>query len=878
MPTTRAMEHDWDIAGRTAEIDRLTALLAGGGTGALVIGDEGVGKSRVLTEVADRLRAGRLAPIHVTATPGSALLPLGSLAQLVPAGSTATGLPILPVLRGTIAERASGRRPVIVVDDVHHLDDASAVLINQLVRTGDVGVLASQTSSTLAPEPIARLWQDGVVERVELLPLSREHVAELAEAIVGSPLDALSLELVWDMTRGNALFVREVLIAARESANLIVDGGSASIRSVPATAPRLVDFVRHRIGDLDDAAADALLLVAVGEPVGPGELPARISPELLARLDASRLLSTTRDRRRVVVRLQPLVGEVLRAAASPFQLRQVHRDLVEALNASGARRSGDHLRLAHWSVAAQMPVAHAPLMHAARTARFSHDMDLARDLAESAWQVQADFDTGELLADIYYELGDTAAAAAQRPVWARTAATDDEKIRVELNAAITHFWKRGDEAAASLALDRAESLGPSEWSEEATAVRALLLAAQGLSVESIEIAEQFVDRPPDRVLIQATMALTHAYRSVGRAQDAVEVCDRALSVYADLGEQIALITMRVLGVGRTIALADAGRLPEAEAEATQLMQMTRTEGEIGGIGLAALVHGWVLFTRGRLRSAQRAMRLSEASFAQTGHLGMRQWALIALALTHATSGDGAAASTWLERLEVQEPHPADLFGGSLVRARAWTCVAHQDPESARTLLSEGAAERRSLGDVMGELFCLYDLARLGGANACHQRAAEVASGGQGRLVAAMVEHIDAMAVGKADALGTAADHLADIGALLWAAEAAYSAADAARREGDPRMAAHWSRLATEWRGACETAATPGLVADLAPVPLTRREREVAILASSGLAAREIGERLYVSRRTVESHLARIYAKLGISSRAELATLMVDAQS
>ncbi|HMX66357.1 MAG TPA: helix-turn-helix transcriptional regulator, partial [Microthrixaceae bacterium] len=59
------------------------------------------------------------------------------------------------------------------------------------------------------------------------------------------------------------------------------------------------------------------------------------------------------------------------------------------------------------------------------------------------------------------------------------------------------------------------------------------------------------------------------------------------------------------------------------------------------------------------------------------------------------------------------------------------------------------------------------------------------------------------------------------------------------------------------------------------VPLTRREREVAILAADGLAAREIGERLYVSRRTVESHLARVYTKLGIGSRAELASLLQD---
>jgi DNA-binding CsgD family transcriptional regulator len=54
-----------------------------------------------------------------------------------------------------------------------------------------------------------------------------------------------------------------------------------------------------------------------------------------------------------------------------------------------------------------------------------------------------------------------------------------------------------------------------------------------------------------------------------------------------------------------------------------------------------------------------------------------------------------------------------------------------------------------------------------------------------------------------------------------------------------------------------------------PVPLTNREREVAILAASGLTSRAIAERLFLSARTVDNHLARIYAKLGVTSRAEL---------
>ena len=54
-----------------------------------------------------------------------------------------------------------------------------------------------------------------------------------------------------------------------------------------------------------------------------------------------------------------------------------------------------------------------------------------------------------------------------------------------------------------------------------------------------------------------------------------------------------------------------------------------------------------------------------------------------------------------------------------------------------------------------------------------------------------------------------------------------------------------------------------------PQSLTRREREVVGLAISGLTAREIGERLFVGERTVETHLANVYAKLGIGSRVDL---------
>jgi DNA-binding CsgD family transcriptional regulator len=52
-------------------------------------------------------------------------------------------------------------------------------------------------------------------------------------------------------------------------------------------------------------------------------------------------------------------------------------------------------------------------------------------------------------------------------------------------------------------------------------------------------------------------------------------------------------------------------------------------------------------------------------------------------------------------------------------------------------------------------------------------------------------------------------------------------------------------------------------------PLTAREREVALLAANGLTSKEIAARLYLSKRTVDTHLDRIYRKLGVAGRDEL---------
>jgi DNA-binding CsgD family transcriptional regulator len=102
--------------------------------------------------------------------------------------------------------------------------------------------------------------------------------------------------------------------------------------------------------------------------------------------------------------------------------------------------------------------------------------------------------------------------------------------------------------------------------------------------------------------------------------------------------------------------------------------------------------------------------------------------------------------------------------------------------------------------------------------------------------------------------------------MLLAAEAAADAAEAFSRAGDQRAAANARRRPSALAAACEGAATPGLIHTAGPVPLSRREREIVMLAATGMASKDIAQRLYLSVRTVNNHLQHAYTKLGVTSR------------
>jgi DNA-binding CsgD family transcriptional regulator len=137
----------------------------------------------------------------------------------------------------------------------------------------------------------------------------------------------------------------------------------------------------------------------------------------------------------------------------------------------------------------------------------------------------------------------------------------------------------------------------------------------------------------------------------------------------------------------------------------------------------------------------------------------------------------------------------------------------------------------------------------------------------------LADHARALATGAAVPLEAAANRLAELGAALIAHEAATDAAAVWRADGHRRRAAACDELARRLAAGCEGARSPAARGDAGHVPLTVREHEVAVLAAAGLSSREIADKLYLSRRTVENHLQRIYDKLGVASRRQLAAIL-----
>jgi DNA-binding CsgD family transcriptional regulator len=190
------------------------------------------------------------------------------------------------------------------------------------------------------------------------------------------------------------------------------------------------------------------------------------------------------------------------------------------------------------------------------------------------------------------------------------------------------------------------------------------------------------------------------------------------------------------------------------------------------------------------------------------------------------------------------------------------------------LIQRTAEATGSMGQRIHEAAALHDLIRLGRPGLAARRLGQLADEIESELVPMYRDHANAAARQDAEAIDRVADGLEEVGAILYAAEAAAQASRIHRREGRKGKAFASAARARALADRCEGARTPALAHLELDLPLTRREEEIATLAARGHSNREIAEHLVVSVRTVDNHLHSAYAKLGIRRRDELAPILL----
>ncbi|MEW9552519.1 AAA family ATPase [Nonomuraea sp. NPDC050783] len=883
MATAEVVPRRWSLVGRDAELEAFGAVLDDPGcSGFLIFGEPGVGKTRLAEECLALADLRGHAVARAAATGAAAEIPLGAIAHLLPDGVDLSH----PVAGFAAAVRLMSRayaataRLVLLIDDLHLLDSASALLLRQLMETGAVFLVGTVRSDASSGESAVTLGRGDAVHHADLAPLTWREVSELLGAALAGHVHRESVDRLHAASGGNPLYLGELVRGALAEGRLTNDGEIwrlATDEPLPVTR-RLTDLIRHRLATVAPPARRVLDVLALCGPVSVADLERDPGADVLDELERAGLVTVVRERRRAYARLaHPLYAEVLPADVTEPRRREILREQADRLEATGARRREDAMRLASYRLAGTGTADPALLLQAARLAAYGDDHARALAFLRAIPEEELTFPALLLLGRTLSEAGRPLEAEDVLRRADGTARTESRALAVALARTHNLMWCRGaarEEAVA--ANDAARDRVTSPAGLRALRVNeANIVSSLGHHAESLALLDGMPDEEPPVDDIAGVIAWTAAAATrasalsfLGRGQEAVRWAERAVALCVrarDEGRGYAPQEAAARSA-LVLALTESGRLEEA-----------RVTGEHAYTDPAGAPTGWqrTLLLFPLARNAWLAGRPASARrwYAEIVHdtrpqgVIIRPLALTGLAAAAALQGDVRAAEAALaEHAGLAAPAarvPEERLG------EAWTHVARGERGEARRVLRAAAAEARERGQFSSEAVLLTDLARLGAAAEVAGRLAELARAG-GPFTAARAELAAALAAADPDGLSAVAGDLDRMGAGLLAAEAAGAAAELWRRAGNSRRASAAAARSAANAARCEGARTPVLRTAGAATPLTAREGEVAILAAEGLASRDIAAKLSISVRTVDNHLQRVYAKLGVSTRGELA--------
>jgi DNA-binding CsgD family transcriptional regulator len=846
------------------------ALSDEGSSGIVICGAAGVGKSRVAREALDSAASRGCVTHWAVGTSCARTLPLGAFTAWV----RPDGADTVQLVRGVIESLTAttpGVKVVVGVDDVHLLDDLSTFVVHQIAARRAAKVVLTVRDGEPIPVGTQELWKAGQFERLDLQPLSPDETNTLLSATLGGSIDAQAASRLWELVRGNVLYLRHIVEQEVADGRLAKQHGFWHWTGDPTMPCGLVELIESRIGALPADAGAVLDALAVGEPIKLTALERIAGSDAVEEADTRGLITLDRYERGIEVRVaHPLYGEVRRKRAAPTTLRRL-RGLVAGELAAADDRNDIQviIRRATLSVDSDLPPDVDLLCSAAHGAIWLADLPLADRLAEAAVHAGAGPEARFLRAHALSWLGrgeEAEAVLADVPI---SELTDEEHARLTYLRASNMLWALADPARAKRIIDdasRTTARHARSWIDALLTVYWFAMdRPDAATVASKNLA---LDNLPPIVGTETAWALAAISADAGRAAEAVAIAQTGYTVATRCFDAPH---MRFnVADAHLSALLLSGRISEAHEVAERVRQQAA---DLPGAAesLGAAVAGRAALGAGNLDASCALLDEAAAALSASGHAigwGYRYHVPYTTALAMRGCSDEAAAVLGaLDKL--RRPFRSLDYERSL--AKSWVSASQGAINEAITILQSAAETAAANGRFAAEVICLQTATQFG----CYsgaRRLYELEQIVDGPRVGLAARFAGALHDGNAPELNTVSKGFEAIGDLVAAADAAAHAA-MAYRDRDLRGSALASMTRAEALGAQCGADTPALRQAREPLPLTDREREIVMLVGGGMSNRDIAARLSVSVRTVEGHIYKAMNKTGTANRDELAALL-----
>ncbi len=872
------------IVGRRIELARIVEIADEPAIGAVLLtGPTGVGTSRLAEAALSELTERGWWGVGLSATDPASEIAFAALSELIPdtldrlanLDRHAADIAVLRAVEDAL-DTGADERAAVVVDEIAAIDEQSCNVLVHLATNRRILVIASQSSGPDVTTALRRLAPAGVQE-IEVEPLDLPATAELAAAVLGGQVDPGLVRELWDRSRGWPLVVAELIANGQRHGVIRPRGEVFQLAGPLAVSPGLGRQILQRLSVLSGDERTALELLAIAGELDVDDLGQVVPEDVLDDLDRRDVVAIDHTPSGLRVRIgHPILAEAVAADMTALASRRRHRELAELLERRPVEQPLDEVLLALAQVGSGRSLEVGDLLDATRTALRLDRIRDAGHLADAAFGLTRDDRTRSMLAETRVRSGRFVEADE---LLAATDGLDDDwtRMRRAIRRSSNQLWGFRDAGEAwRIDAECIPELSDPDAIDRVVAHQAWIAYCDGRSDEAIELTDRLLhaladDGHPD-VRFAVAAARAPALVLAGRVADGVELAQRAWdgewgtdTEYGSHGQHLI-----ALGFGY-LYLGEIGTARWIVGEA---MRVCRERSETTALLFFLDLAGWTELLAGEIDTA--ASFFEEATTIATGLAitASVRASLAGLAIAHAQTGDAETTTrSWQRLLDVPAaPGPRVEYEHGV--GEAWHVATAGDPAKAAELL-RGVAERCGAAGLRTvELLATFDVARLGYATADDAaRAAHTAERCQGPLLALLADAVSAAASRDSDRLVGVANDLTARGFTLAAAEFAALASDIAAAAGDQRSAAAAQSLSAKTRAA--GAATPLLQRTLSVEPLTRREREIAGRAAAGASNADIAGQLHVSVRTVETHLQRVYRKLGVSSRRELAELLDD---